>query len=158
MSIEDSEALINRYIEACGNHCEPYIVIKRLSEFAFEWDDQSLSNVIFENTKELGCVRCEWHSMSEYDGKELLKTILGESLLLEYPPFGKTSKCNLSEFLEELYKLVGSGVFLSNTVSYGQGARTYGQIFPDSERYELDVGVSIVTGEWFVFFGHRGFE
>lgn len=158
MSIEESEALINRYTEVCGNHCEPFIVIKKLIDLSFDWDDKSLSELIFENTKELGCISCEWHSMDDDEGKELLESVLGESLMLEYPPFGKSSKSDLADFLSKLYELVGAGQFLSNTISYGKGSRSYGQLFPESERYELDVGVAIVTNEWFVFIGHRGVD
>ena len=153
-----ASTLVERYIAACGDHCEPYLVLERLEDYGFEWDDKSLSELVYRKTKHLGCIPCEWSSMEEGEGRELLKNMLGKSLMMEYPPFGKSSEAELSDFLNQLHLLIGAGLFLSNTTSYGKGARAYGQVFPESERYDLDIGISIVTGEWFVFFAHRGLD
>jgi hypothetical protein len=78
--------------------------------------------------------------------------------LQEYPPFGKSSRETVNNFVSKLLSLIGEGEYFTNTTEYGPDSIGYGDLFPEHEKYTLDKGLAIITGEWFVILVHRGFD
>jgi hypothetical protein len=159
MKEDESQALLELYRSICADHCTPYFLLEKLTDCEFEcdWGDKSLSNLINLKTSRIGCIPCNWMSYDANNGKALLKELLSISLLCEYPPFGKQDENEVNAFINRLFNLVGDGCILTNRIKY-ENSSSFDGIFPEDDRYVLDMGVAIITGEWFVFIAHRGFD
>lgn len=154
----EAVALIKEYKKVCGTHCTPHILIVENKFQEPDWGDDNLSNYVNSEVKALGCISCDFHSHSEEEGAFLLRKMLGESLLLEYAPFAKSTEEHLDDFIARLMALMGPCIYLSNVNIYGENCYGYKDVFPESEQYETDMGVALISENWFAFIAHRGFD
>jgi hypothetical protein len=152
------KSLIKCYIDECGNHCKPYILIEKNEVLPSGWDTENLSDFINSKSKSIGCIECQWNQKNSNENNDLITKFLTKSLLQEYPPFRKSSRETVHNFVRKLLSLIGEGEYFTNTTEYGPDSIGYGDLFPEHEKYILDKGLAIITGEWFVIFVHRGFD
>ncbi len=77
-------------------------------------------------------------------------------MAFEFQPFYRRSPDEVSAFLNELKKLIGSGMYFSNIEYCGGISGNISKFFPSDKGYLVETGIAIITSEWFVFFAHGG--
>lgn len=158
--ISEAQELLEIYRENCASKCGAFILIEDIGELPTEWDDGSLSSFIHARTTKLGTIPCGYETIDEPFGKRLIRRVFERPMLLEAPPFYGAPEGLMNDFLTRLYKLAGPSQILSNLKFQrnDMSSYSYSDIFSENEDYETDVGLAIISSEWFIFFAHRGYD